>query len=420
MPLDPAHAPFTTAKKKDTQNQPLLITLGVLGGMILLLTIANIAVPFLPKSTKQEVANAGANQDSSNSLDSKLNKTPLADLDKKAALRAAIEMFEPDYRPPVGFADSSLKLDDPAQSYTLGYSYLDNDDIIDANYPTYVYSDYDFDVDHIGKTFATIKVLNDDGKPDSEYYVRIAFPVDSLLYEMPQAEKDEISEYNETDNYKEPDPLPESSKQKTIDRAPGVYDESEFEELDIDEETGLIVDHTEEEVEEPEEVPEPVTRRIPKRTEETADLDESKLAFIDTSNDFIEKALPLVYMAYRGSNWHTIYDYEFKEYADAVTLTTYEIELSVNSDTAADSGEKSSNDSDNGDSGSSDSAAKATNSKYSMNLYKVNCTVSKETGKLEIEQNKNGEIKQMIHSYPLTEEEVDAIDETYADYFSHK
>ena len=380
--------------------------------MILFLTIANIVVPFLPKSSQQEVATVGEDQNSSYNSDSKLNKTPLEDLDKKEALRAAVEMFEPDYRPPVGFADSSLKLDDPAQSYTLGYSYLDNDDIIDANYPTYVYNDYNFDVDRIGKTFATIKVLNDEGKPDPEYYVRIAFPVDYLLYEMPQAEKDEISEYNETDNYKEPDPLPESSKQKTIDKAPGVYDVSEFDELEIDEKTGLIIDHTEEEeTKESEEIPEPEPRRIPKRTEETADLDESKLAFIDTSNDFIERALPLVYMAYRGSNWHT----------------TYEIELSVNSDAetensnenASDKSDPEKSSSNKSDSDDSDTAG-ATSSKYSMNLYKVNCTVSKETGKLEIEQNKNGEIKQMIHSFPLTEDEIDAIDETYADYFLHK
>ena len=391
------------------QKKALLITLATLGALIVVLGVSDLLLWLLPRGGAETNQVAAIATDQQAPM-SKTHKIPLEDLTKEDAIEAAIEMLEPDYLPPAGFMDAELLPEQPNISYTLGYSYIDREDILDANFPTDVYYEYDFDVDKMGDSYATIRVLDDEGNPDPAYNGVIAFAVDYVLYEGDNQASAEPSEPEPAPEVEEPEEPEEPEETETEEEKPKpavITDlgepitftmtpvEQKAKKAETDEKSDDESDNESDDDKSADAKKEETKTKVKTPLQMPGD---GSLVFIDTSNDFLETALPLVYIAHGGSSWHSIYDYEFIEYDDAVTLVTYEIGIgaAIDEDEIKD-----------------DSKDKL----YPLTLYKVESTVSKKTGKFEIEENKKGSRYQIIDTYELTADEMKPLKDSYSVYF---
>lgn len=122
--------------------------------------------------------------------------------------------------------------------------------------------------------------------------------------------------------------------------------------------------------------------------------------FTDRSEDFLEKGLPLYYVATEASPLQSIYDYKLEIDDEKAELTVYNIGYGLNVGTNGDEG--SSLDLQGGDPMSMDGL-------FAINLYTVQCVVDLDTGEFEWVKAGDGERNKIFKNYPLSNEEMEEL-----------
>ena len=122
----------------------------------------------------------------------------------------------------------------------------------------------------------------------------------------------------------------------------------------------------------------------------------SRLDILDTSDAFIKKALPILFISldYFGPSLNSIYDYEYQEEDGSISLITYNIGIGLNMQEL--------------DTATADSIP------YAINIYTVKCSINKDTGKFSWDRDEQGNKNKIINSFPIDENEMMEL----ATYFS--
>ena len=313
--------------KPHSSNKPLWITFAVLGVAIVGLGIANAVVAFLPKTAKKvaETPPATVQEVAKQTNDPQYGptKTPIDELDEEEAIEALVESYEKGYTLK-GLIDEALVSEDVYTLYRLGYSYDDPDNItVDNNFHT--------SNQYIGTDLEI--------EPTEDGYVLVTSA----------GSEEETAQYGM--RY-----LGYAFDEQLLDYRPAKKGETTTEALSSD---NLVFN-----------------------------TNDAHLEFGDTSFEFIRKALPMVMISAgpMSPGIMGVYDYEFEENDDGVTLTLYYLTPETDYESTQE--------------------AMAGNVNFLLSGYAVGCTVNTETGEFAWVTDDGGKVPQKVASVPLSKESV--------------
>lgn len=105
----------------------------------------------------------------------------------------------------------------------------------------------------------------------------------------------------------------------------------------------------------------------------------------NVSDDFVKKALPILFLTTDafGSNIQNIYDYEFKEQGDTISLVAYVISVGMDLE----------------------NTQSVDDLKYALNIYANECYIDKSAGEFHWKIDEEGRKNNIIKSFSLTDDE---------------